>query len=120
MIIALKALVQAGASFYFTSRLSAGAVARPHCESILADLIIRRDVIRAIKVSFVYLLARNKRVDFDGVGALDGNRVEFFVVDKDISILRIFVAASLVRVVDWLARDLVDKLLTQAVDRGVC
>jgi hypothetical protein len=43
-----------------------------------------------IEVSFIYFLARNKRVDFDSVIALNCNRVEFIVFNKHVSAFRIF------------------------------
>ena len=56
-----------------------------------------------------------KRVDLDGVVTLDSNGVELVVVHKDVGVFRVLVAAAFVLVADRLARDLVDKLLAEAV-----
>jgi hypothetical protein len=63
----------------------------------------------------VDLFARNERVNFDGVSAFDGNGVEFIVVNEDVGVLGIFVAAALVLVADRFARDVIDKLLPKSV-----
>ena len=74
-----------------------------------------RDVVGAIQISLVDLLARNERVDLDGVVALDRNGVEFVIVDRDVGVLRVLVAATLIVGLDRLARDLVNQLLPQPV-----
>jgi hypothetical protein len=81
-------------------------------------LVIRRDVVGAVQISLVDLLTRNERIDLDGVVALDGDGVEFLVIDWDVSAFRILVAAALVRALDRLARDLIDQLLAQPVASG--
>jgi len=60
-------------------------------------------------------LARNERVNFDGVVALDRNGVEFVVIHRDVGVLGVLVAAPLVGAFYGLARDLVDQLLPQPV-----
>ena len=57
-----------------------------HGEGLLADLVVRSDVIGAIQITFVDLFARNEGVDLDGVRAFDGNRVELFIVNKDVGV----------------------------------
>ena len=86
-----------------------------HRKGVLPDLIVRRDVVGAVQISLVDLLARNERVDFDGVVALDRNGVEFIIVHRDVGVLRVLVAAAFILALDRLARDLVDQLLPQAV-----
>ena len=68
-----------------------------HRKCVLPDLIVRRDVVGAVQIPLVDLLARNERVDFDGVVALDRNGVEFVVVHRDVGVLGVFVAAALYR-----------------------
>jgi hypothetical protein len=74
-----------------------------------------RDVVGAVQISLVDLLARNERVDLDGVVALDRNGIEFVVVHRDVGVLGVLVAAALIGALDRLARDLVDQLLAQPV-----
>ncbi len=40
-------------------------------ECLLCSLVVRRDVVRSIEVSFVHLIARHEAFDIDRVGALD-------------------------------------------------
>ena len=77
--------------------------------------IVRRDVVRAVQISLVDLFARNERVDFDGVVAVDRDGVEFVVIHRDVGVLGVLVAAALVLGLDRLARDLVDQLLPQSI-----
>ena len=86
-----------------------------HRKCFLPDLIVRYDVIGAIEVPLVNLLAWNERVDFDRVVALDCDGVEFIVVHRDVNVLRVLIPAPLVEALDWLARDLVDQLLPQPI-----
>jgi hypothetical protein len=86
-----------------------------HGKCFLPDLIVRCDVVGTVQVSLVDLAARDERIDFDGVVALDCDGVELVIIHGDVSVLRVFVAAALVRALDWLARDLVDQLLSQPV-----
>ena len=86
-----------------------------HRKCVLPDLAVRRDVVGAVQIPLVDLLARDERVDFDGVLALDRKGVEFVVVHRDVGVLGVFVAAALVVALDRLAGDLVDQLLAQAV-----
>ena len=73
------------------------------CKGVLSGLVIRCDVVRGVQVSFIDLLARNERIDLDGVVVLDRNCIEFVIVDGDVGILRVFVAAALIRAFDRLA-----------------
>ena len=86
-----------------------------HREGFLSDLIVRRDVVGAVEKSLVDLLARHERVDLDSVVALDRKGVEFVVLDQDIGVLGVLVAAALILALDRFARDLVDQLLAQPV-----
>jgi hypothetical protein len=47
--------------------------------------------------------------------ALDGNSVEFVIIDEDVGALRVFVAATLVLALDRITGHLVDKLLPQPI-----
>ncbi len=82
---------------------------------ILTNLVVRRKVVRAVEVSLVYLFAWNERVDFDCVVALNLDRFEFLVFDKDIGPLGVFVAAPLVLACNRFARYLINKLLPQPI-----
>jgi hypothetical protein len=64
---------------------------------------------------FVDLVARDERVDFDGVFAVDQKGVEFVVVHRDVGVLGVLVAAALIVALDRLAGDLVDQLLAQSL-----
>src|SRR5271155_2434513 len=86
-----------------------------HGKGFLASLVVRHDVIGVVQVSLVDLLARNERVDVDGVVALDRNGIEFIIVHRNVGVLGILVAAALFVGLDWLTRDLVDQLLAQSV-----
>ena len=86
-----------------------------HRKGFLPNPLMRHDIVGAIQISLVNLFAWNERVDFDGVGALDRNGVEFIIVHRDVSVPRVFVAAAFVRAIDRLACNLIDELLAQAV-----
>ena len=86
-----------------------------HRKCVLPDLIVRGDVVGAVQITLVDLLARNERVDFDGVVALDRDGVEFVVVHRDVGVLGVLVAAALIVGLDRLARDVVDQLLPQPI-----
>jgi hypothetical protein len=51
------------------------------------------------------------------VVALDGDSVEFIVIDEDVGAFGVFVAAPLVAALDRLARNSINKLLPQPVAR---
>ena len=86
-----------------------------HREGVLPGLVVGDDVIGAIQISLVDLLSGNERVDFDGVVALDRNGIEFVVFDRDVGVLGVLVAATLIGALNGLAGDFVDQLLAQPV-----
>jgi hypothetical protein len=61
------------------------------------------------------LFARHKRVDLDGMGALNRNGIEFVVIDLDVGILGVSKAASPGVALDYLASDFINQKLTQPV-----
>src|SRR5207253_3156803 len=73
------------------------------------------DVIGAVEVALVDLVARYKTVDVDGVVALDLNRLQFFRLDLDILSLAHLIAAALLVALDDVAGLDVDHLLLQPV-----
>ena len=81
----------------------------------LADLVVRDDVIGTVQISLVNLRAWHERIYFDGVIALDRDRVEFIIIDLDIGAFGILVSASLILALHWLARDLVNELLPESI-----
>ncbi len=84
-------------------------------ERFQTDWIIRSNVIRAIQITLVNLVARNEGVDLDHVVALHLDRLDLLVVNQEIRILRIFVSAALVRRLNRLARYIVYELLAQPI-----
>src|SRR5712672_891466 len=86
-----------------------------HGESILANFVIRTDVVRAIEIPFIDLIARDETIYIDRVTALDGNGVEFLVLDHDVFVLRILVAASFVGTLYYLTRRVIHSLLAQSI-----
>ena len=58
------------------------------------------------------LFARHKRVDLDGMGALNRNGIEFVVIDLDVGILGVRVPGV---ALDYLASDFINQKLTQPV-----
>jgi hypothetical protein len=80
-----------------------------------ADRLVWRDVIGTIEIALVDLAARNEAIYLDRVIALDRDRVEVFILDHQISVFGVFVAAALVRALDGVARHLIDELLTNAI-----
>ena len=84
-------------------------------KGVLPGLVVRGDVVGGVQISLVDLLAGNERIDLDGVVALDRDGIEFVVVDRDVGVLRVLVAATLIGAFDRLARDLVDQLLPQPI-----
>jgi hypothetical protein len=84
-------------------------------KGVLPGLIVGDDVIGAVQISLVDLLAWHERVDIDGVVALDRNGVELVVFERDVGVLSVLEAATFIGALNGLARDLVDQLLAQPV-----
>ena len=82
-----------------------------HRKCVLPDLAVRRDVVGGVEIALIDLLARDERVDFDGVLTLDRKGVEFVVIYGNVGVLGVFVAPSLIVTLDRLSRDLVNQLL---------
>jgi hypothetical protein len=81
----------------------------------LHNLAVGRNVVGAVQIPLVDLLARNERVDLDGVSAVDRKGIEFVVIHQDVGVFRVFVAPALVFTLDRFPGDLIDQLLAQSV-----
>jgi hypothetical protein len=82
-------------------------------KSFLSDRLVRGDVVWAVEIAFADLAARDKASISMGI-ALNGDRVEFFVVDHGIAVFGVFVATALFVGLDRVAGHLV-QLLAKAV-----
>jgi hypothetical protein len=72
-------------------------VASRDCECFLPNIIIRDQIIRTIEIALFDLIAWHELVDFNGVIALKGNRVQFFIFDRNVA----FFEYSLPRSLSW-------------------
>src|SRR4029077_3448479 len=79
------------------------------------NLVLRNQIIGAVDVALVDLGFRHKAIDVDRVTALDRDGVELFVLDLQVDALIDFVTPPLIVGIDWVARPLIDQLLTKAI-----
>jgi hypothetical protein len=72
-------------------------IASLDCECFLPNIIILDQIIRTIEIALFDLIAWHELVDFNGVIALKGNRVQFFIFDRNVA----FFEYSLPRSLSW-------------------
>ena len=83
-------------------------------EGILANFVVRHDVVGRVEVSLVDVRERYELVDRDGVAAVYLERFQLFVINSDINVLLDLIALDDVRLVDLVARVAVDLLVVNA------
>ncbi len=84
-------------------------------EGLLADLIGGRDVVRALDIAIVDLLARHEAFDLERMRALDLDLLDLLVLDLNVLALADLVAAADVLLVHRLGGLRIDQLLLEPV-----
>jgi hypothetical protein len=84
-------------------------------ESLSAGISVGHNVIRVCQIEFVDFIARNELIDLDRVLAFDGDRVEFFRLDRNVFVLLFLVPFNDALVVDLFAGLRIDLDVADAV-----
>src|SRR3569623_1602488 len=91
-----------------------------HCvpddnKSVRTGHTIRNQIVRLVVIAKVDILGGDELINFNSVGALQRDRVEFVVFDLEILALRVLIPPSAVLLIDFPAGDLIDKLLPETM-----
>lgn len=84
-------------------------------KSVRSGLSIWDQVIRLIIVAKVDLVSGNEFVNINCMSAFEFDRLELIFLDLDVLPLRELIAASAIFLIDFPARDFVDKLLPETM-----